>query len=690
MTAFKNPLRVLFLTLPILALLGVTLSGCQDPQSTNADSPMLTSGIDTAGGNAEFRPQDDFNIAVNGGWIESTEIPGDRSNYGSFSILDEQSDRDVSELILEVAGKQQVEQGSAEQKLRDFYNAFMDVETVNGKGLQPIQPELDYIDGLASHDDLIDAFGKLGIYGVGVPFGLYIYSDLKDPDTNILYLTQWGLSLPNRDYYLNDDAQFVEGRELLKTYATALFSQLGEDNPEAIADQILALESKLAEHQWDKQRLRDPEETYNPLSHEALAALFGRLDLNRYLSASEVPAQPRYILNQPSYIEALRDLVFEIPLEQWKPYLKLQVIDRFAYALPDEIYSASFNFHSKGLSGIEEPRSRSKRAVDLLNKVLGQEVGKLYVARHFAPESKQRMATLVDNLFAAYKQSISELEWMSEQTKAAALDKLAKFNVKIGYPDQWKDYSKLDIVPGDLMTNSRNAARFEHEEQLAKLGKPVDKSEWGITPQTVNAYYRPSWNEIVFPAAILQPPFFNPEAEDAVNYGAIGAVIGHEIGHGFDDKGRKYDGDGNLRDWWSPEDAARFELRRAKLAAQFDAYEVIPGHFINGDFTSGENIGDLGGVSIAHLAYQISRQGTTPPVIDGLTADQRFFMGWAQIWRRLYREEELIKRLNTDTHSPSEARINQILKNIPAFHEAFDVQPEDGMWLEPDARVKIW
>ena len=690
MTAFKNPLRVLFLTLPILALLGVTLSGCQDPQSTNADSPMLTSGIDTAGGNAEFRPQDDFNIAVNGGWIESTEIPGDRSNYGSFSILDEQSDRDVSELILEVAGKQQVEQGSAEQKLRDFYNAFMDVETVNGKGLQPIQPELDYIDGLASHDDLIDAFGKLGIYGVGVPFGLYIYSDLKDPDINILYLTQWGLSLPNRDYYLNDDAQFVEGRELLKTYATALFSQLGEDNPEAIADQILALESKLAEHQWDKQRLRDPEETYNPLSHEALAALFGRLDLNRYLSASEVPAQPRYILNQPSYIEALRDLVFEIPLEQWKPYLKLQVIDRFAYALPDEIYSASFNFHSKGLSGIEEPRSRSKRAVDLLNKVLGQEVGKLYVARHFAPESKQRMATLVDNLFAAYKQSISELEWMSEQTKAAALDKLAKFNVKIGYPDQWKDYSKLDIVPGDLMTNSRNAARFEHEEQLAKLGKPVDKSEWGITPQTVNAYYRPSWNEIVFPAAILQPPFFNPEAEDAVNYGAIGAVIGHEIGHGFDDKGRKYDGDGNLRDWWSPEDAARFELRRAKLAAQFDAYEVIPGHFINGDFTSGENIGDLGGVSIAHLAYQISRQGTTPPVIDGLTADQRFFMGWAQIWRRLYREEELIKRLNTDTHSPSEARINQILKNIPAFHEAFDVQPEDGMWLEPDARVKIW
>jgi predicted metalloendopeptidase len=456
------------------------------------------------------------------------------------------------------------------------------------------------------------------------------------------------------------------------------------------AEALFTLEHALAEAYWTKEENRDPNKTYNKLTPAELESLAPDINWAVMMEAAEIPARDFYIVRQPSFFENTNTTLVETPLETWKDYLTFKTIDTFGNVLGDEFFQAKFDFYSAGLQGIDEPQPKWKRAVNAVNGNMGELLGQLYVDKHYQEEARARMDTMIANLVEAYRQSISELEWMSDETKQQALVKLANFKPKVGYPDKWRDYSSMEITEGDLVGNVKSAARFEYDRNVDKLDKPVDKMEWFMNPQTVNAYYNPAWNEIVFPAAILQPPFFNVEADDAANYGGIGAVIGHEIGHGFDDQGRKFDAEGNLRDWWTEEDAARFDERKNMLAAQYDGYEVLDGLTINGQFTSGENIGDLGGLGIAYKAYRLSLDGEEAPVIDGFTGDQRFFLGWAQVWRAKARDEEAKRLLTIDPHSPPKFRANGAAVNVPEFYQAFDVREGDGMYLPPQERVKIW
>ncbi|MDX1379476.1 MAG: M13 family metallopeptidase [Xanthomonadales bacterium] len=650
----------------------------------------LGSGIDTSGFNSEVRAQDDFFEHVNGSWVAETDIPADRARWGSFDRLREQSQHDVRELIEDVSQAEDLQPGTPAQKIRDFYNAYMDVDRVNELGLEPIRGELDAIAAATTHDRILQLMGELGKSGVGAPVGLFVFSDLKDPNTNVLYIGEDGLTLPDRDYYLVDEERYAEGRRLMLEFAEGVYRLAGRDNPAELAQQLLALETRLAEVNWTREENRDPVKIYNPKSFEELQSLAPRVDWAVLMEAAGIPERDMIVVQQPSYFEAMDDIFAETPVETWRDYLTFRMVSSWAPVLGDEAFDLWFSFYQAGLQGIEEPEPLWKRAVNRTNADLGELVGQLYVERHYRQESRARMEEMIGNLVKAYEQSIKGLDWMSEETKQAALTKLAKFNPKIGYPDEWRDYSKLEIREGELVGNIRRAAEFEYQRNLDKLDQPVDKNEWFMTPQTVNAYYNPAWNEIVFPASILQPPFFNVQADDAVNYGGIGAVIGHEIGHGFDDQGRKFDGDGNLQDWWTESDNARFIELKDKLAAQYDSYEVIDGLTINGEFTSGENIGDLGGLGIAYEAYRLSLDGEEAPVIDGFTGDQRFFIGWAQVWRAKARPEEAKRLLTIDPHSPPKFRANGAAVNVDAFYEAFDVQPGDGMYLPPEERVKIW
>ncbi len=687
------------LTITLAAALA--LCGCQQKseqaaqQASDKPAPapaerVLASGIDKSGFDTSVRPQDDFFEYVNGTWVKNTEMPKDRARWGTFDALREQAQKDVRDLVQEVSKETDVKDGSPTQKIRDYYNAYMDDTKATELGTGAIQADLDRIQAAKSLDDVYRLFGSLGIYGVTSPIGGGIFSDLKDPDTNVVYIGQAGLTLPDRDYYLKDDDQFVKGRKLYLDYVANVFKQAGIANGADRAKRLLALETKLAKVQWTKEENRDPDKTYNPKTLEELKEMAPKIDWDTTFEAARIPARKRYIVNQPSFFEAADDIVADTDIATWKDYLTFQTLNNFAPVLGDDYFKLWFAFYREGLQGIEAPRPRWKRAVNSINANMGELLGQLYVAKYFRPEAKARMDELIQNLIAAYRKSITELDWMSEETKQQALAKLDKFTPKIGYPDHWRDYSKLQIVAGDLIGNVKRAAEFEYNRNLDKLDKPVDKSEWFMTPQTVNAYYNPVWNEIVFPASILQPPFFNVNADDAVNYGAIGAVIGHEIGHGFDDQGRKFDGNGNLRDWWTKDDAAKFDQRKEALAAQYNGYQVIDGLTINGEFTSGENIGDLGGLSIAYLAYQMSLNGKKAPVIDGWTGDQRFFLGWGQVWRAKARDAETKRLLTIDPHSPPKFRANGAAVNVPAFYTAFDVKEGDGMYLPPDKRVKIW
>ena len=678
------------------------ISGCQQqtesPAQPQASQPAAaaakpaspTSGIDMAGFNTASSARDDFYEYVNGTWMKETEIPADKSNYGAFTKLADEAEENLKALIKEVSQDQQAATGSAAQKIRDFYNAYMDAESATELGAEAIREDLDSIQAIASYDDLYRAFSELGVYGVNSPIGGGIFSDLKDPDTNVVYLNQAGLTLPDRDYYLKDDENFVKGRDLYRTFVSDIFACVGDPDGAAKAEQLLALETEIAKVQWTKEDNRDPVKGYNPMTQTELADLAPKINWNVVFEAAEIPAREQYIVSQPSFFAATDDIIVNTPLNTWKDYLTFHTLANFAPVLGDEFFGVWFTFARNGLQGVEEPRPRWKRAISAVNGNMGEILGQLYVQKHFKPEAKERMVQLVDNLKEAYRQSINELDWMSDETKQQALDKLSRFYTKIGYPDNWRDYSNLEVAGGDLIGNIKQAAHFEYRRQVNKLDKPVDKTEWFMTPQTVNAYYNPVWNEIVFPASILQPPFFDLAADDAVNYGGIGAVIGHEIGHGFDDQGRKFDGGGNLRDWWTEDDNSKFEVRKEMLAKQYNAYEVIDGLTINGEFTSGENIGDLGGISIAYKAYKLSLDGKEAPVIDGLTGDQRFFMGWAQIWRTKARDEETKRRLTIDPHSPPKFRANGSVTNVPAFYAAFDVKEGDGMYLPPEDRVKIW
>jgi len=665
-------------------------TAAQQVAATEAPVAELGSGIDKSGFDESVRPQDDFFAYVNGTWVKNTEIPADKARWGTFDALGEQSQRDIRDLVEEVSHTENVEAGSPTQKIRDFYNAYMDDATATAKGIEPIRGDLDAIAAIESMDGVYSMFSKLGVYGVNSPIGLGIFSDMKNPDVNAIYVVQAGLTLPDRDYYLKDDEQFVKGRQLYLKYVTDIFNAAGYDNAADRAERLLNLETKLAEVMWTKEENRDWSKRYNPMNIDELNELAPQINWALGFEIAQIPVDSTFLVSQPSYFEAAGKILADTPLDTWKDYLTFQTISNFAPVLGDTYSQLSFDFFSKGLRGVDEQEPRWKRAVESVNDNMGELLGQLYVERHFQAESKARMDTMIKNLIKAYEVSITNLDWMSDETKQQALDKLHKFTPKIGYPDKWIDYSKLEVVDGDLVADIKNGRTFAYNRDIDKLDKPVDKTEWGMTPQTVNAYYNPVWNEIVFPASILQPPFFNVEADDAANYGGIGAVIGHEIGHGFDDSGKRFDGDGVLRDWWTPEDAEKFDVRKNALAAQYDGYDVIDGLTINGQFTSGENIGDLGGLSIAYLAYKMSLDGKEAPVIDGWTGDQRFFLGWAQVWRSKARPEETKRRLTIDPHSPPKFRANGAAVNVPAFYEAFDVKEGDGMYLPPEERVKIW
>jgi predicted metalloendopeptidase len=672
----------------------MAVGGVASPAVAQSSAPALGSapelGVDTTAFDRGVRPQDDFFRFVNGGWLERTEIPADRSRYGSFDVLIEASEVAVREIIDEAAADSSAKQGSNEQKIRDLYLSYMDTARIEQLGVTPVQPLLARVAALNSRQQLPDLFADFERRGIQTPFGFYVDQDEKDATRYIAMVSQSGLGMPDRDYYLKQDEHSKETREAYEGYVATLFRLSGQPEPEQAAKNVLAVETRLAEKHWDRARSRDREAVYNFKTVAELGQLTPHFSWARFLQAADAQETPGVVVRQPDYLQALDSILTSTPLPVLKQYLTFKVLNDASTALSSPFVEANFAFYGKTLRGQQEERPRWKRGVSTVNGALGEATGQLYVERHFSAAQKARMEQLVDNLLAAYKDAIDSLAWMSPATKAQAQAKLAKFHVKIGYPDKWRDYSALQIQPGDLYGNLVRANEFEYDRMVDKLGKPIDRTEWGMTPQTVNAYYNPSMNEIVFPAAILQPPFFNPAADDAVNYGAIGAVIGHEISHGFDDQGARADGDGNLRNWWTPEDLKQFKARTDALAAQYSSYEPVEGAHINGRLTLGENIADLSGLTIAYRAYHRSLQGKPAPVIDGFTGDQRFFLGFAQVWRTKQRDAALRQQLLTDPHSPGRYRATVPLKNMPEFYAAFGVEPGDGMYLPPDQRVKIW
>jgi predicted metalloendopeptidase len=647
----------------------------------------LKLGIDVQHMDPEVRPQDDLYRFVNGSWLNTAEIPADKSDYGAFTELADRTENDLRKIIEEIAAGEHPN-GTDERKLGDFYRAYMNTDLIERRGTAPIDTELERIAAISTRDDLIRYIGQLQRADAANPFAVFVQPDMGDSSRYAIYVWQTGLGLPNREYYF--DAEFVEVRGKYVQYIEDLLSLARIADAAAAADTIMALENRLAEAHWDKVRNRDPDETYNRFAIAEANKLTPDFDWRVFLDSAGIEDQREIILSQPSYLEDATRALADEPISTWKIYFSFKLLDATAPYLTEDFVRLNFDFSERTLSGTEEIRPRWKRAIEDADYAIGEAVGKVYVARHFPPEAKERMDQMIANLRMAFRISIDELAWMGPKTRERAQEKLRKFTPKIGYPSRWRDYSSLEIRPDDLVGNIRRANEFEFQRNVDKLGGPIDRSEWFMTPQTVNAYYDATMNEIVFPAGILNPPFFDFRADDAANYGGIGAVIGHEFSHGFDDEGRKFDGDGNLRDWWTEEDNERFQERAARLGEQYDRYNPIDDMNVNGAFTMGENIGDLAGVTMAYRAYRLSLNGEEAPIIDGYSGDQRFFMGWAQIWRRLYRDDELRRRLKVDPHSPSEYRANGAVINIDAFHEAFDTRPGDGMWKPAEDRVRIW
>ncbi|HET7812507.1 MAG TPA: M13-type metalloendopeptidase [Steroidobacteraceae bacterium] len=652
-------------------------------------APVLKSGLDLAGFDRNVRPQNDLYRFVGGNWLAHTEIPPDRSNYGSFIILDDQAQEEVKNLIVAAAQQPNRAPGSDAQKVGDYYNAYMDTQRIEGLGLDPLAAELAQIDSIVTARDVARYIGHNQRLGMGQPFFWYSAPDSKNSSVYIGSLYQNGLTMPDRDYYLNPEEKYAQFRAKFAAYVEQMLARAGVRDAKSGAARIAALETRIANYQWTKVQNRDPVKTYNPMTLPEYQKLAPNFDWVAFFEGLGAPVQ-KMDISQPTFIKGIAQLVKTVPVSDWKLYFKFQLLDDYAPLLSAQFADLEFDFHQRTLNGVLEQKPRWRLAVNSMGNNMGEMIGRMFVEAHFPPEAKQRMLTLVGNLLKTFDTSIDGLEWMGPATKAEAKKKLAKITVKIGYPDKWRDYSSYVIKPDDLVGNVVRGQEFELQRNIARAGGPVDKGEWLMTPQTVNAYYNPTTNEITFPAAILRPPFYDVNADDAVNYGGIGCVIGHEISHGFDDQGRQFDGDGNLRDWWTAEDAARFKQRADALAAQFDAYSVLDNRHINGKLTLGENIGDLSGMAIALRAYQLSLGGKTPPVIDGFTGEQRFFFGWAQVWRRKYRDEELLKRLLTDPHSPSEFRANGPTSNIDAFYDAFGVKEGDRMYRPPGERVKIW
>ncbi|MGZ9886628.1 M13 family metallopeptidase [Rhodococcus ruber] len=646
------------------------------------------SGIDLTHLDERTRAQDDLFEHVNGRWLAEHEIPADRALDGAFRTLFDKAEVDVRTLIEEAAASS-AEPGTDAQRIGDLYASFMDTETVEAAGLDPIAGELAAVADAADRNALAAVLGRLQRVGIGGAVGHYVDTDAKNSARYLMHTTQSGLGLPDESYYREDGHAEIRAQYVAHIGRMFELAGIGYD-----PQRVLDLEIRLAAGHWDVVKRRDADLSYNLVTFEALTSERPGFDWRGWIGALGATEEQwaEIVVRQPGFLDTFAQLWAEAPLDDWKAWATWRVLHSRAPYLTEKLVDENFAFYGRTLTGAQEIRDRWKRGVALVQDLLGEAVGKLYVERHFPAEAKDRMQQLVANLQEAYRRSIAELEWMSPQTREAALRKLEKFTPKIGYPDKWRDYSAVTVAADDLVGNYRSGYAAEYDRDLAKLGGPVDRDEWFMTPQTVNAYYNPGMNEIVFPAAILQPPFFDLHADDAANYGGIGAVIGHEIGHGFDDQGAKYDGDGNLENWWTDDDRTEFGKRTAALIAQYDEFEPkgLAGHRVNGSFTIGENIGDLGGLSIALKAYEIALDGAEPPVIDGLTGLQRVFFGWAQVWRTKVRDEEALRRLAVDPHSPPEFRCNGVVRNIDAFYQAFDVHPGDELYLEPAQRVRIW
>jgi predicted metalloendopeptidase len=668
-----------------LSLTAAACAGAADPPP----APPPVSGLDPDSFDRKVRPQDDLFHHVNGAWLANTDIPADKASYGAFDILFDKAQADLR-TIVEDAGKSASTAGSEAQKIGDFYASFMNEARVEELGLAPMQAELAAIDALKTKTDVARHFAHFFKLNLINPMIGYVDGDAQQPTHDILYVYQGGLGLPDRDYYLKNDDKLKEYREKYVAFLTTILKLADDATPEKSAREIFVLESRLARAHWTNVENRDAVKTYNKVTAADLGTQFPGFDWNAWTTELGVNNIPAVVVSQPSYVKALAATVNELPVDAWKPYLKASLLNGFAPYLHKAIVDAEFGFYNTTLRGVKEQQPRWKRAVNTLNGNMGEMLGKLYVEKHFKPEAKARMEGLVANLREAYRLGIDKLEWMGPETKKEAQAKLAKFNPKIGYPNKWRDYSGLEIKNDDLAGNVMRAFLHENTYQLSKAGKPIDPEQWGMTPQTVNAYYNPVRNEIVFPAAILQPPFFNLEADDAVNYGGIGAVIGHEMGHGFDDQGRRFDATGALRDWWTKTDETEYQKRAKVLIEQFNEFEPLPGLHVNGALTLGENIADLTGLVIAYEAYQLSLKGAEPPVIDGVPADQRFYMGWAQSWKAKEREESLRQQVLTNVHSPEMYRANGPIRNIAEFYAAFGVKEGDKLFLPPERRVKIW
>lgn len=687
--------KILLATASLAAIVAIAAPGLSKPAPKPATSAPAAAqpkfapfGVDLAAMDKTILPGDDFYSYVNGTWTKNTEIPADRASWGAFNILRNLSD-ERTRIVIEDAAKIRDAPGSSGDKIGIEYASFMDEAAIEAKGITPLKPQLDAIAAIATHTDLARVFGKGNRTGIDVPLSIAVDQDLKDNTIYVTWVSQSGLGLPDRDYYLKTDAKSVEIQTKYVAHVATLLRLAGQPDPDGAAKRIYGLEHSLAQVHWSRAEERQVEKLYNPVATADLAKTMPGVDWATWLSTVGVGGQPRVIIQQPSSIIATAKIIGATPLATWKEYLAFHTISNAAPLLSKAFVTEDFAFNGTVLSGTPQLKDRWKRGVDQVNGDLGEAVGELYVAKYFPPEAKAKADELVHNITAAMNDRLQRLTWMAPETKAKAQVKLAAFTPKIGYPTKWRDYSSLRIVAGDAYGNAQRAAEFEFQRNLNKMGKPVDRTEWGMTPQTVNAYANPPMNEIVFPAAILQPPFFDPNADPAVNYGAIGAVIGHEISHHFDDQGRKFDPKGNLNDWWTPADIARFKILTDSVVKQYAEYEPVARAHVNGELTLGENMADLAGLNVAYEAYHLSLNGKPAPVIDGYTGDQRFFLGFGQVWQTKMREASIRKQITTDPHTPAAYR-PYVARNLDAWYDAFNVQPGQKYYLAPKDRIKIW
>lgn len=671
----------------IMVLTTIILTSCNMKQQEVKNPAIDINNMDLS-----VKPGDDFFRFVNGNWLKNNPVPDEYTSYGAFTKLFEDNQLQLQEIIKEASESKEVTQGSILQKIRDFYNSGMDSVAINEKGVKEIENDLAKIDAIQSKAQLAEIVAELNTIYISPFFVCYPGADMKNASIVIINLYQGGLGLPDRDYYLRTDERFVDIQKTYVEFVKNIFVLAGEteENAKQTADQIYKIETALATISMDRVESRDPNKTYNKLTISELKDLCPIFDWDAYFAGLTLDHVEDLNVRMPQFISGLNGIINDSDLNSIKSYLKWNVISAYASYLSDDFVEETFNFYSKYLSGQLTMRPRWKRVLDATSSSIGEGIGQLYVEKFFPPEAKERMVGLVGNLRVALEKRIKELEWMSDETKEKALLKLSKMNLKVGYPNKWIDYSNLEIVPDSYITNFKNACKFDFNREIAKIGKTVDKDEWHMTPQTVNAYYSPTMNEIVFPAGILQPPFFNIDADDAVNYGAIGVVIGHEMTHAFDDQGRKYDENGNLNDWWTEEDTQKFNARTKQLVKLFHEFAVLDTNTVNGELTLGENIADLGGLMVSWDAFQIASQGKTYPDIDGYNSGQRFFFGYAQAWRQNIRDKALLRNLMEDVHSPAVARVNRSLFSMPYFYDYFEISPDDKLYIAPEERASIW